>query len=156
MASNPTPVALSDIVGRGWSYPFGFDARTGGVAKDPPVSDEQRRQRIINSIEQIIGVAMGSLFMSRTFGSETRDLVFKPNDISLYGLIQFTVTQAIETWEKRIRINNVDVEADPDEPARVQISLDYQIRRTNVQGNLVYPLYLSDAVRPAAEVGLQQ
>jgi hypothetical protein len=55
-----------------------------------------------------------------------------------------------------VRLDFIGVETDPDEPARVQVTLNYTIRRTNVQGNLVYPLYLSDAVRPTAEIGLQQ
>lgn len=156
MAGNPTPAALADIVGRGWTYPFGFDPRTGGVSKDGPISDTQRLQRIIYSFRQILGVKRGSLFMSRKFGSNARDLVFRPNDASIVGLVQFAVTEAIEIWEKRTQLNNVSVEQDPEEPARVQVGLDHTIRRTNVQGNYVYPLYLSDNTRPVAEIGLQQ
>lgn len=156
MAGNALPTAFADIVGRGWTYPFAFDSRTGGVAKDQGTGELQRLNRILNSLQQILGVRVGELFMSRTFGSAINTLVFKPNDSSIRGLVQFAVTQAIETWEKRIRLDFVDVQPDPDVPSRVQITLNYTIRRTNVQGNLVYPLYLSDATRPAAEAALQQ
>ena len=155
-SSNGIPVAFTDIVGRGWLYPFAFDPRTGGVAKDDPPSPLQRLQRILMAVQQVLGVKRGTRFMSRKFGSTVRELIFKPNDAPIVGLVQFAVTDAIETWEKRVQLNNVDVEPDPDLPVRVLVAVDYTIRRTNVQGNLVWPLYLGDSERAVAETGLQQ
>ncbi len=149
------PNAFIDIVGQGWTFPFQFDPRTGGVSRDPPPSIVQRLQRILYSLQQILGVKLGSMFMSRKFGSAIRTLLFKPNDASLVGLLQYAVTTAIETWEKRIQLNNVSVTPDPVVIGRVNVGVDYTIRQTYVQGNLVYPLYLPDATRPVAEVPLQ-
>lgn len=149
MASS-TVGTTADFVGRGWAWPFGFDKRTGGVSKDQGSGVEQRLQRILWAILRVLGIHVGEVFMARKFGSGLRDLVGKPNDSGIISLVEFAVTQAIERWEKRIRLDVVVIAPDPDNGAQLNINLAYTIRRSNVTGNLVYPLYLNEEDREIA------
>lgn len=139
-----------DFIGRGFAFPFSFDPRNGGTAKDQGSGITQRLQRILWAVMQILGVDVGEMFMSRTYGSGLRGLIGRPNDASIITLAEYATTQAIERWEKRIRLNAVVIAPDPVNVSQLNINLNYTIRQTNVSGNLVYPYYLADDQRDTA------
>jgi phage baseplate assembly protein W len=104
----------------------------------------------------LLGVEVGEVFFNRRFGADLRNLVFRPNDLTLHTQIEFVITQAIETFKKTVIIRLIGVEPDPDDRTRVNVSLTYAIRRTNVVGNFVFPLYLRQLARLAGESSLRQ
>jgi hypothetical protein len=55
------------------------------------------------------------------------------------------VRDAVRDWEPRVDLDDVTAEADPNDPTRVTVSIDYRVRRTNTSANLVFPFYLGNA-----------
>jgi phage baseplate assembly protein W len=55
------------------------------------------------------------------------------------------VRRALTTYERRIDVLGVDVDAPADEPNLLLIRVSYRIRANNAMGNLVYPFYIREA-----------
>jgi hypothetical protein len=125
-----------DIIGIGWSFPVAIDGG-GGIALS------QHEQDIEESIRTILSTAKGERHMRPNFGCGIHDLVFHPNNTTTWTLIAYNVEEALGWWEPRIKVTNVDVRPDPDDPAKLIINIQYQVKAINDMRNLVYPFYLS-------------
>ena len=126
---------MSKFLGRGWKYPVEID-RMGGVA--PADADDL----IIQAIVIILGTAPGERVMRPGFGCELHELLYAPNTLATAGLARHYVEEALAKWEPRIK--DVEVESAPshEEPNRLDVSIRFRVRSTNVSRNLVYPFYL--------------
>jgi uncharacterized protein len=89
----------------------------------------------------ILGTAKGERVMQPEFGCGIYDLVFEVNDATTAGNVAEAVSEALLRFEPRIDVVEVDVHQG-DSPEVLLISVDYQIRATNNDFNLVYPFYL--------------
>jgi phage baseplate assembly protein W len=101
------------------------------------------------SLQQIIGVKRGEMFMQRKFGSGVRGLIFQMDTLNLQQRIEFAVTRAInerQFGEKRVFINQMAVTVERSR-AVATIILNVVLRSSNVEGNLVLPFYTSEADR---------
>jgi phage baseplate assembly protein W len=125
----------AEFLGRGWAFPVAIDERgvIAGVALEEAV-----RQ----AIWLVLSTAPGERAMRPTFGAGLADLVFAPNTPATHGLVASAVRSALVEWETRIDVLDVAVSADPAEPARLLVEVDYSVRATNSRFNLVYPFYL--------------
>ena len=130
--------ALRDFLGRGWGFPPRFEAATHGVAMVSDVED------IRQSLYILLHTAQGERVMVPTYGCDLWKYVFRAITTSLLTELHDMVRTAILRWEPRIDLLGVKVTADPDEAGLVNIEVDFQVRRTNVRGNLVFPFYLKD------------
>ena len=124
-----------DFFGSGWAFPMRVNARGG-------IELARREQDVDESILLILTTPVGQRRMRPTFGCAVHDLAFAPNNPTTHGLIRHHVLEALALWEPRIEVLNVGVYADPDEPARLLIDIDYALRATNHRRNLVYPFYI--------------
>jgi phage baseplate assembly protein W len=124
-----------DILGTGWSFPLETDGR-GGIALSKHETD------IEESIRIILGTAKGERRMRPDFGCEIHDLVFAPNNATTWGLAAHYVEDALGWWEPRIEVIDVEAQPDPDDSARLLININYHVRATNDERNLVYPFYI--------------
>jgi phage baseplate assembly protein W len=112
--------------------------------------DESVRQAII----MLLSTTPGERLMRPDYGSRLRRLAFAPNDQTTAGLAIHYVRQAIERWEPRVEIIDLDAEADPDEPTQLIIILRYRVRASLTAGTVEYPLSLSPRpTGPAAVAG---
>jgi len=127
-----------DFLGNGWSFPFRISP-SGGIALSRQEFD------IDEAIRIILSTAKGERHMRPEFGCGIHDLVFAPNNATTAGLVETYVTEAIGWWEPRVEILRVDAEPDDDEHNMLLINVNYRIRATNDERNLVYPFYL---IRP--------
>jgi phage baseplate assembly protein W len=59
-------------------------------------------------------------------------------------MIDASVREALTLWEPRIELINVNVSAEKAEEGKLLISIDYRVRNTNNEFNLVYPFYLKE------------
>lgn len=82
--------------------------------------------------------------MDPDFGCGMYDLVFSVVNTESMGMIKESVREALTIWEPRIDIMKIDVIQDDQDRGRVRISIDYQVRATNNEFNLVYPFYLKE------------
>jgi phage baseplate assembly protein W len=98
-------------------------------------------ESVRQSIWLILGTSKGERVMRPDFGCGIYDLVFATNSASTAGRIEEEVRDALLFFEPRIDVLAVRVQ--PDGQGEVLlISVDYQVRATDNQFNLVYPFYL--------------
>lgn len=128
------PASL-DLIGRGWAFPLGVDAR-GGIALAE--GEEEIRQAIL----LIVRTRRGARVMRPEFGCRIWELLFAPNDASTWTMAGHHVREALGWWEPRIDVEDVRAAADPGNPAAVEIEVDYTIRSTHDRRSLVFPFYL--------------
>jgi Bacteriophage baseplate protein W len=124
-----------DFIGAGWSYPLGTDA-TGGVAL------VTREREIEQAIRLILGTACGERPMRPEFGCRIHDHVFGPANSATAGQIAYDVREALERWEPRIEVNEVNVSFAAIESGTLYIDVGYEIRGLNDPRNLVFPFYV--------------
>ena len=124
------------FLGSGWDF-LKLVAAEGGAAALAP-EDVSVRQ----SVWIILGTAPGERMMRPDFGCGIHDLVFATTGATTLGRVMREVRDALVRWEPRIEVLAVDAAPDPALPARLLIRIDYRVRTTNNQFNLVYPFYL--------------
>jgi Bacteriophage baseplate protein W len=127
-------MAEADILGVGWAFPVGVDAR-GRIAL------ARQEEDIRQAIQIILLTPKGQRVMRPDFGCQIHDLIFAPNDATTAGLAAYYVEDALAMWEPRIRVLEVDARPDEDEPARLLIHITYEILATYDQRSLVFPFY---------------
>jgi uncharacterized protein len=124
-----------EFLGQGWAFPVSLDeqGRIAGVG----LEDDVRQ-----AIWIVLSTSPGERVMRPDFGAGLADLVFAPNTPATHGLVASAVRDALVDWEPRIDVLDVAVDADPAEPTRLLVEVDYTVRVTNSRFNLVYPFYL--------------
>lgn len=84
--------------------------------------------------------------MRPDFGCELNKLLFSPNNGTTQALAAFEVGEALKTWEPRIDVVDVSVQAGGDNGEQLLINIEYRMRSTDSRFNLVYPFYLDRAL----------
>lgn len=126
-----------DFLGIGWKFSVQVDS-SGKIAMSEYEKD------IKESIWLILSTAKGERVMRPDFGCGIHDLVFAPINVTTFTLVETNVRDALTLWEPRIEVIHVGVSADEEEIGKLLVSIDYRVRRTNNEFNLVYPFYLSE------------
>jgi phage baseplate assembly protein W len=134
---------MGGILGSGLAFPLRVDAR-GGVALAH--EDEDVRE----AISVILGTAPGERPMRPEFGCGIHDYVFEAVDAYLVGRLSQEVRAALDRWEPRIDVLDVELSIEPNaEGGRVNelvvIDISYRLRSTSDVRNLVYPFYVIPA-----------
>jgi phage baseplate assembly protein W len=129
-ANDPT-----DFLGSGWAFPVQLQAGKVQLAN----AEVDVRQ----SIEIILGTALGERVMEPTFGCRLQELVFAEQNAGLQGLAAHYVEEALTLWEPRIQLKDVQVVPSADQEGLLLITINYAIRSRNYPQNLVYPFYLT-------------
>ena len=81
--------------------------------------------------------------MRPEYGCNLQLLLFSPNDDTTAGLAIHYVRQALERWERRIRVIRLDAVADPEDADVIEIYLEYRVLISNRVERLVVPVSLS-------------
>lgn len=123
-----------DVIGSGWSFPVGTDAR-GRVGLTHGPHDIEEAIRII------LSTAKGERVMRPEFGCQIHDLIFAPNDGTTAGLAAYYVEEALRFWEPRIRLLDVSAAADPTNNGRLLVRIEYEVKATYDRRALVFPFY---------------
>lgn len=124
-----------DIVGKGWRFPPQIGP-SGSIALVGGQTEIEQAMLIV------LRTSPGQRVMRPEFGCGLHDLVFMPNNSDTAARVRRAVRQALGRWEPRINIHRVDVAPDADDPARLQIDIQYEIKATHDRRSLVYPFYL--------------
>lgn len=127
--------AAADFVGRGISFPMRVD-QSGALTLTSGGAD------IDGSLRMVLTTAPGERLMRPQFGCRIWDLLFEPINANTIGLMAECVKDAVSQWEPRVHLEDVVIEPDPRDNARVMIRLLYRVRATNDRRNLVYPFYV--------------
>jgi uncharacterized protein len=125
------------MLGKGWSFPVNINRLTGVISS-------QDEKDIRESIEIILGTSKGERIMNPDFGCGIHDYVFETMNTYTAGMIEESVREALSRWEPRIYVGDLSVVLDDSDQGRLLINIDYRIRATNRELNLVYPFYLKE------------
>lgn len=126
------------FLGKGWKFPVKIDSSTGQIA----TSDFE--QDIRESIRILLATAKGERVMRPEFGCGIHDLVFASINTATLTLIRSSVQDALTIFEPRIDVLNIEVSPEDAANGLLKISIDYRVRATNTEFNLVYPFYLNE------------
>lgn len=136
--STPTP-----MLGAGWHFPI---VQVGPVADgkrgSPTFAMAADEMSVRQSIEIILSTSKGERVMRPDFGCDLNRLLFQPNNSTTQALAKFEVREALQTWEPRIDVLDVSVQAEGTNGERLLIDISYRVRSTDNRFNLVYPFYL--------------
>ena len=115
-----------------WRYALPTADRPGAIAITAPgavelVADDLALRQ---SILLLLATVPGERVMRPQYGCDLERFVFAPNDDTTAGLAMQTVRSAIERWEPRIEILALDASRDPDDAAKLVVTLTYRGRFT--------------------------
>lgn len=123
-----------NFLGAGWQWPLAVAEGRLAMAR--------HEASIRQSIWIILATARGERVMRPDFGCGIHDLVFAVLSTATTSRAAAEVEQALQRWEPRIELLEVNAAADEEEPGQLLIEIDYRVRATNNRFNLVYPFYL--------------
>jgi phage baseplate assembly protein W len=128
----------NEFIGAGLAFPLRTDA-TGGVAL------VRGEREVAEAIRLILATTPGERPMRPEFGCAIGDFVFAPADAATAGLIAYEVRIALERWEPRIDLHDVQVDFAEAATGVLLINIRYALRGTNDPRNLVFPFYVIPA-----------
>jgi uncharacterized protein len=88
----------------------------------------------------LLSTAPGERVMRPEYGCRLQHLVFEPNDATTAGLAIHYVRRALERWEPRIHVLDVDAEAHPERADLLVITLQYRLRASARTEQLTIPV----------------
>jgi uncharacterized protein len=124
-----------DFLGRGLRFPVSINLNGG-------VSSSALEENVRQSIFIILGTAPGERLRRPQFGCQIHDLMFAPNTDLTAARAEVYCEEAIYKFEPRVERVSCRAGANPDEPNRLDIRIEYVIAGKNEKRNLVYPFYL--------------
>ncbi|TVQ94137.1 MAG: baseplate protein [Deltaproteobacteria bacterium] len=117
-----------DFLGRGWKFPFQFDASSGAV------SVSEYEQNIKECLTLILGTKPGERQMLPEFGCRIHEMMFAPNSLATSQLISMHVENAVKRWEPRVVVLSVD--AWPEPGGTVRVKINYKVKTTQSEQGL--------------------
>lgn len=130
------------FIGAGWAFPLRTDV-TGSIAL---VTGDAE---IADAIWLVLATSPGERPMRPEFGSRLAEYVFAPANATTAGQLANEVQVALERWEPRIDVGDVDISFGADASGIAYIDVHYQVRGDNDPRNLVFPFYIIPEERPA-------
>ena len=104
-----------DFLGRGWAFPFRFDAASGEVG----ISEFE--ENIRQCVTIILGTRPGERQMMPEFGCRIHELLFAPNNQTTAQVAAGHVREALGRWEPRIEVQDVNASSDPSGAIRLEV-----------------------------------
>jgi phage baseplate assembly protein W len=127
-------MAGREYLGTGLTFPLQINVQ-GGLR----LSSEQ--QDVREAIWIILRTELGERVYRPNFGCRLSELTFAPLNTRTLFLIKLYIQEALEIWEPRIEIEEITADPDPF-VGRVDIQIDYRLKKSYEPGSLVYPFYL--------------
>ena len=124
-----------DFLGKGLRFPVSVNLNGG-------VSTSALEENVRQSIFIVLGTAPGERINRPQFGCRIHDLMFAPNNPLTAARAELYCEEAIYKYEPRVQKVTCVAHANPDEPNRLDIRIEYVIAGKNDKRNLVFPFYL--------------
>jgi len=122
-----------ELLGKGFSLDFCLDARGN-------IKMSSYEKSVEESLEIMISTRIGERVYNADFGCRISELMFEPNDVRTHMLASKYVALALESFEPRINLIDINVVSEDDNSLNIEI--EYEIIQSNKVHNLVYPFYL--------------
>jgi phage baseplate assembly protein W len=88
----------------------------------------QGEQTVRQALLLLLSTRPGERVLRPEYGCDLHRLMFEPNDETTAGVAIYHVRRAIERWEPRVEILDLDAGPDLEEPGRLNIVLAYRVR----------------------------
>ena len=124
-----------DFLGKGLRFPVSINLNGG-------VSSSQLEENVRQSLFVILATAPGERVSRPRWGCRIHDLMFAPNNPVTAARAEVYCEEAIYKYEPRIEHVSCRAGANPDQPNRLDIRIEYVIAGKNDKRNLVFPFYL--------------
>lgn len=124
------------FLGQGWAFPPQFDK---GNRPTRMVNDEED---IRQSLIILLSTRIGERIFRKDYGSGLHPFQFEELNLTQETLLANSLKKAILFFEPRILLNAIRFNRQQEREGILLIELDYTIRMSNSQANLVYPFYL--------------
>lgn len=123
------------LLGQGPAFPWHPDDMTGDLRL------RSGAEKVRQSIELILRTEPGERVMRPAFGCPLRQFLMEPNTVATRARLERAVQRALEAWEPRITLREVQASR-TDDPAVVQLAIRYEHRADRSEELLVYPYSL--------------
>lgn len=96
---------------RGISFPFRISSKGGATMS---VANSNSVERLVESMQQIVGTSEGERCMEFNVYSEVRSLLFSnvETDDTIFSVCEYMVKDAINRLEPRVTVNDVVIKVD--------------------------------------------
>ena len=125
------------FLGRGWKFPVSFKKGYKGTELS------QYEQDIKESLIILLSTIRGERVMNPGYGTNVRDLIFEPLDVSTGTLVAEEVKKAILIHEPRVFVDKI-TPIQEELNGFLELTIDYTIISTNTRSNLVFPFYKNE------------
>ena len=124
-----------EYIGQGLAFPLQI-SQQGGLALAHGFNDIEQAIRII------LGTSLGERVMRPEFGCRIHELVFAPNNATTRQLLAYYVEEALDRWEPRITVHEINTTTDPSRDGALLVEIKYEIKDTYDERSIVYPFFL--------------
>lgn len=124
------------LLGRGISFP-------PRVGPDGRVAWSEGAANVQDSIRVILQTDRKERLRLPDFGAGLKRYLFEPNTAATRNQIERGIAAALTTWEPRITVDAVDVEADPDDPEGAIATIRYMLVATQAPQRITLAVSLA-------------
>lgn len=114
------------LYGRGMSFP-------PRVGEDGRIAWSEGETNIREMIQVILRTQERERLNLPTFGAGLQQYLFEPNTVTTRFQVQDRITKALQLWEPRISLTDVNVEEDPDDAQAAIATIEYKLVATQVK-----------------------
>lgn len=125
----------NDFIGTGWSFPPKFNMYSGEVEMVSGIDE------IEGSLAVLFSTQLGERLFRSDYGSSLDDYQFYANNNVTLIRVKRMITSAVNEFEPRIDLKNVEVDMSNMMEGKLVIRIDYVIKNSNTSANMVYPFY---------------
>jgi phage baseplate assembly protein W len=125
------------FLGIGWSFPPEFHKFGDGINVKMVAEEEDIKE----SLRILLMTRPGERVMQPSYGCGLQGMVFETINQSTVTEIKDIVERAVLFFESRITLEEIDIGTEDVLEGRINICLNYTVRKTNTRSNIVYPFY---------------
>lgn len=119
-------MSSGSLLGRGISFP-------PRVGADGRIVWSDGEQNIRESIQVILKTELEERLRLPEFGAGLGRFLFEPNTTATRHVLQDRITRALDAWEPRIMVEEVEVEEDPDDPEAAVATIQFRLVATQAR-----------------------
>ena len=123
-----------------------------GISPTGGIDMVEDQAAVRQAILLLLSTIPGERVMRPDYGCDLYKLIFSPNDHTTAGLAIHYVRQALDRWEPRIQVTFLDADPNREDPARLDIRLEYRLRRSDRKDQMTFSLNVAGESLDGAEI----
>lgn len=126
---------MTNPLGRGVAFPI-------RIGPDGGWATSEGDDNVAESIRLILSTDRNERIFRPDFGAGLRAMLFAPNTVATRQQIAERISRALATWEPRIRVESVAVDASPAAPDAAVATIRYRLVSTGATSSVALDLRL--------------